>query len=245
MELIILIIPLLLFFIIRLLKPTIKGVVGEKTVSSVLYFLNASDYKVINNVVLKSNDITSQIDHVVISDFGIFVIETKNYKGWIFGHENSEYWTQVIYNHKNKFYNPIRQNLGHIKALKNCLNNYPDLKYKSIIVFSTDAEIKVQTVTDVVHTPILLKTIKSYSQANLSKNDQENIFNRIKESNLIESYNKREHVKSINKRVANRKQSIQQNKCPVCGNGLIERQGKFGRFLGCKSYPNCKFTHKM
>lgn len=71
----------------------IFGGVGEKTTSSILLFLDKSKYKVINNVVLKSGDKTSQIDHIVISDYGIFVIETKNYKGWILGSENSEYWT--------------------------------------------------------------------------------------------------------------------------------------------------------
>lgn len=58
-----------------------KGIIGEKTTSSILLFLDKSNYKVINNVVLKSGNKTSQIDHIVISDYGIFVIETKNYKG--------------------------------------------------------------------------------------------------------------------------------------------------------------------
>ena len=87
-----------LFF--ALFKARIKGAIGEKTISAILYFLDKSKYKVINNVVLKNNEITSQIDHLIISDFGIFVIETKNYKGWILGNENSEYWTQVIYKKK-------------------------------------------------------------------------------------------------------------------------------------------------
>lgn len=56
------------------------------------------------------------IDHVVISKYGVFVIETKNYRGWIIGNEKSEYWTQVIYKRKERLYNPIKQNYGHIKA---------------------------------------------------------------------------------------------------------------------------------
>jgi len=100
-----LVIALLLFLFllfIGLFKTRIKGKIGEKTIATVLSFLNKSQYKVINNIVLKTGGRTSQIDHLVISDFGIFVIETKNYKGWILGNEHSDYWTQVIYKRRER-----------------------------------------------------------------------------------------------------------------------------------------------
>ncbi len=109
-----LIIALLLFLFILfigLFKTRIKGKIGEKTIATVLKFLNTSNYKVINNIVLKTGEKTTQIDHLVISDFGIFVIETKNYKGWILGNEYSYYWSQVIYKRRERIYNPIKQNL--------------------------------------------------------------------------------------------------------------------------------------
>jgi hypothetical protein len=74
---------------------------------------------------------TTQIDHIVVSNYGIFVIETKNYKGWIMGNEYDEYWRQVIYKRKEKLYNPIKQNYGHILALKGVLKNFSDLNYIS------------------------------------------------------------------------------------------------------------------
>lgn len=98
---------LIIFFLLIILsnfyKSKIKGIIGEKTVSSILNLLDKSEYKIINDVVLKAGNTTTQIDHLVISNFGIFVIETKNYKGWILGYENSEYWTQVIFKRKEKF----------------------------------------------------------------------------------------------------------------------------------------------
>ena len=97
MEFIISIILILVIFIYRLYIPKIKGIIGEKSISSILFFLDNSKYIVINNVVLKKGNNYAQIDHLVISDFGIFVIETKNFKGWIVGNENSEYWTQIIF----------------------------------------------------------------------------------------------------------------------------------------------------
>ncbi|MDY0987174.1 NERD domain-containing protein [Flavobacterium sp. CFBP9031] len=245
MELILLIAVFLLILIFGFFKTKIKGIVGEKTVSSVLYFLNKSDYKVINNIVLKRGEVTAQIDHVVISSFGIFVIETKNYKGWIVGHENSEYWTQVLYKYKTKFYNPIFQNAGHIRALKSCLNEYSGLEYVSVIVFSTKAEIKIDTSVDVINVYRLIRTIKKYSTINLSKDEKNSIFERINASNIIDSFNKREHINYIKRRIRNREKKIKENKCPLCGNNLVERRGQFGSFFGCKSYPRCKFTERM
>lgn len=245
MELVLLIIFFALFFIFSLFKAKIKGIIGEKTVSAMLNLLDKSDYKIINNILLKTGELTSQIDHVVISSFGIFVIETKNYKGWIFGYENSEYWTQVIYKYKKKFYNPIRQNSGHIRTLKSCLKEYPDLEYKSIIVFSTKADIKIDTQIDVINVYSLLRTIKNCSAVNLSGGDMDNIFQKINAACLIDSFSRREHVSSIKQRMSHRQKTIQEKKCPRCGNNLAERKGEFGSFSGCKSYPRCKFTQKL
>ena len=106
---------LFIFFVIvcitfRILQPKIKGYLGEKSVALILSFLPSDKYKIINDVLVKSNNRTIQIDHIVISIYGMFVIETKNYKGWITGSDNSEYWTKNVFGNKYKFYNPIRQN---------------------------------------------------------------------------------------------------------------------------------------
>lgn len=119
--------------IFKLFLPRIKGFFGEKSVALLLSRLDSEKYKVINNIMLQVGDRTTQIDHVVVSNYGIFVIETKNYKGWIFGNEFSDYWTQVIYKRKEKLYNPVRQNYGHIQALKQILSEYADVNYISIV----------------------------------------------------------------------------------------------------------------
>ena len=238
---------LFLFGLILLItfSKRIKGLVGEKTISSILLLLDKTEYKVINNIVLKSGAVTTQIDHLIISDFGIFVIETKNFKGWIFGGENTEYWQQVIFKSKIKFYNPIRQNHRHINALKTCLKEYPNLKYKSIIVFSTRATIKVNTSTDVIYSYQLLPFIKNYQEKNLSIDDKEIIFRKIKSDNLINTFDKQKHIKSIKNRIQKREKLINENTCPNCDDNLIRRNGKFGDFLGCKSYPKCKFIRNI
>jgi hypothetical protein len=78
-----LIFSIILAIILRIYGPTIKGYFGEKSVSFFLSRLDPGKYKVINNIMLKIDGRTSQIDHVVVSNYGIFVIETKNYNGWI------------------------------------------------------------------------------------------------------------------------------------------------------------------
>lgn len=94
---------------------------GERLTANELNFARLFGYsgKVLRNVyVPKDNGETSEIDVVFITRKGIFVIESKNYSGWIFGDEKSRYWTAMLPNReKNKFYNPIMQNRSHIKWL--------------------------------------------------------------------------------------------------------------------------------
>ncbi|PFC06082.1 nuclease-related domain-containing protein, partial [Bacillus cereus] len=61
---------------------------------------------------------TTQIDHIVIAETGVFVVETKNYEGWIYGNEKAARWTQGIFRKKSSFQNTFRQNYKHIKAIE-------------------------------------------------------------------------------------------------------------------------------
>ena len=245
MEFLILILFFLAFLFFGLYKSKIKGVIGEKSISSILYFLDKSKYKVINDIVLKKGTKTSQIDHIVISDFGIFVIETKNYKGWIVGNEKSEHWTQVLFKRKKIFYNPIKQNLGHINVLKTYLSKYPSINYIPIVVFLSKSDIKVKTTHDIINSRQLIQTIKKYNEINIEKKEKEDIYKIINETNLVDTYDKTEHIKSIKKLIQKRKSDIQDNKCPQCGGKLVLRNGKYGKFLGCTTYPRCEFIRNI
>ncbi len=138
-NIIIIILILSVFFITK--SPTWKGRIGEIKVSLRLKALG-NDYVVLNDILISQSEYSSQIDHLVISRFGIFVIETKNYKGWIFGNEKSEHWMQILYKHKHTFRNPIKQNWSHVYALKSLLSQYKSIKYFPIVVFSNNAELK-------------------------------------------------------------------------------------------------------
>ena len=135
------IILVVLSFLLGLYRPIWKGKISESLVNHKLESLT-EEYVVMNNVLLKSNGYSTQIDHLVVSPYGVFVIETKGYKGWIMGHENSEYWTQVVFRSKHKFYSPIRQNEGHIRFIRRLLKN-DSIKFIPIVVFNNDATLNL------------------------------------------------------------------------------------------------------
>ena len=78
-------------------EPEIKGSIGEKKAAAVLSGLPQQQYRLLNDVMLQTAYGTTQIDHIVVSVYGIFVIETKNYKGWITGSEYGEHWIKNMY----------------------------------------------------------------------------------------------------------------------------------------------------
>lgn len=122
-DLLIIVVVIALVIVSRLYSATIKGYIGELKVNLRLKLLGSQFILMPNLLLDNGNGNTSQIDHVVLSEYGIFVIETKNYTGWIFGNEKSDNWLQVIFKERHYFRNPIKQNLSHIYALKkSCLN---------------------------------------------------------------------------------------------------------------------------
>lgn len=235
---------LLLSFLFRLFQHKIRGFFGEKSVAFFLSRLDQNQYKVIHNLMLSSQGRTSQIDHVVISNYGIFVIETKNYQGWITGTETSDYWTQTIYRKKEKLRNPIKQNFGHIQALKANLTEYPDILYIPIVVFTLRANLKVKTTSHVVYTTHLLRTIRKYKEIVLSDTEIDDIYQKLLSLNVDSKENRKAHVQTIQNELRVKEAKIREKICPKCGGQLVTRTGKYGSFIGCSNYPKCRFVVK-
>ncbi len=97
-----------------------------------------------NHVTLKISDGTTQIDHILISRFGVFVIETKDYSGWIFANAKHANWTQVLFKAKFQFQNPIYQNYRHVRAIQELLDFLAPEIVKSVVVFTGEAEFKTE-----------------------------------------------------------------------------------------------------
>lgn len=194
---------------------------------------------------MRTNRGTTQIDHIVISIYGIFVIETKNYKGWITGSEQGEYWTQNIYGNKKSFRNPIRQNYGHRKALEQILGE--NQHFIMIVAFSEDADIKVQTQKEhVIYMKHINRCIKELSvQKWYTIEEVKAMAALIEKNRLREDKDKKEHVTTTRKKGQEDHQKLNAHICPRCGGALILRHGKYGDFYGCQNYPKCRYTMKQ
>ncbi len=129
----------------KIFTPFLKGKIGEFAVSTqAKRYLSKEKYSLLNDCTLPDEqNQTTQIDHILLSPYGIFVIETKNYKGWIFGGARQKMWTQKIYKKSFKFQNPLHQNYKHQKVLQTLLGDLVEPAWMySIVVFMPDCEFK-------------------------------------------------------------------------------------------------------
>lgn len=190
-------IPVIIFLAI-LKSPWFKGVLGEFIVNlSAKLFLDRDKYHLIKNVTLATEDGSTQIDHIIVSIYGIFVVETKNMKGWIFGSQNQKIWTQKIYKHSTKFQNPLHQNYKHVKTLQSLLGISDDQIF-SLVVFVGNSTFKTSMPENVTHGGGYIKFIKSKTFPVLSKPDVDEITAKIETERLTPLFNtNRNHVKHV------------------------------------------------
>ncbi|MBU2968252.1 NERD domain-containing protein [Pseudoalteromonas sp. C2R02] len=157
-----------LSIIVRLNSAKIKGFLAERLVNKYLGKLNTNDYTVYKNLILSlENDDLTEVDHLVVSQYGIFVIETKNYAGWIFGSQHQAKWTQQIYKKKSQFQNPLRQNYKHCLAVGKLLGLVSNIK--SVVVFTERAEFKIDMPSNVIKIGELLGHFYSFEQVKFTE----------------------------------------------------------------------------
>ncbi len=247
----------LLIHLVRYNSATQKGKRGEKHISTILSQL-PNEYTTLNDIVFRTEKGTTQIDHVVVSKYGIFAIETKNYRGEIYGNDIRQEWTQLIvtqityiktwwktytYITKNHFYNPVKQSLGHALRIKELLTEYPHVKIIPIVVFTGKAELKaVESRHHVIIANHLTDVIKQFQTVHLTDNEVHSIIGILKENNIREIVSDKQHIKNLQQSEKATKTTIKSGICPKCGGSLVKRNGKYGNFYGCSNYPKCRFT---
>lgn len=225
--------------------PWFKGVVGETIVKlAARVRLPRDTYHAIHNVTLMTEDGTTQIDHIFVSPYGIFVVETKNMKGWIFGGEFQSEWTQKIFNKSFKFQNPLRQNYKHIKALEEALD-IPSSAIHSVIVFAGESVFKTPMPANVLRGGSYASYIKSFQHRVLLESEVREAVARIESGRLHPSFKtNRQHVQQLQ----SRKSDHTDKRCHRCSSAMVLRastQGTRGPFWGCSTYPRCKATQKV
>ena len=217
----------------------LSGFMGELLVKTELNKLPKDKYVVFNDILIKSSKGTHQIDHIVISKFGIFVVEMKNYDGLITGDEYKDKWTQHLGRKKYCFNNPIHQNYGHIKALQEVLN-LEESNFVSIVCISNRAKVRVKS-KNVVQLDYINDFIKSFEKEIVKTNLVETK-ELLEAKNIKDKSARKVHVKKIKSNMKDKEIKEKNMICPKCGNKLIERSGKYGEFIGCSNYPKCKYT---
>lgn len=234
--------PLFLFAII-IQSPWFKGLMGEFVVNLFAKWkLDKDVYHLIKNVTLPTDDGTTQIDHIMVSVYGVFVVETKNLRGWIFGSPNQKTWTQKIYKHSNKFQNPLHQNYKHTKTIQSLLA-LEDSQLHSVIVFIGNSEFKTKMPENVTYGMGYIRYIQSKTETVLSPKQVIDITQAIEDGRLARTVkNHREHVKHVQTIVAEKETKTL---CPKCGSMMVLRKTKQGenkgkQFWGCSAFPQCR-----
>ena len=142
----------------------------QEVVNTLSQGLSHKDYFIFNNLIIPSlNAESTQIDHIIVSKFGIFVIETKECNGWIYAHQNRAEWP-VTYRRSSKHHirNPIWQNHGHRLAL---MQNMPFIEenFIEIVVFTGQCTFKTPDISNVVHLNKLISLIEQYATPKINE----------------------------------------------------------------------------
>ena len=197
---------IILGIFVFLKSPTGKGMIGEMLINFTVNFkLDKNKYHLIRNVTFPTEEGTTQIDHIIVSEYGIFIIETKNMAGWIYGGEKQKTWTQKIYKHTAKFQNPLHQNYKHIKTLESALE-IDIKKIFSVIVFAGNSTFKTEMPNNVIKSDKIIDYIKSKTEKIISSENVEKAINIIETGRLPRTLKTRrnhiDNVKSIIKQKA-------------------------------------------
>ncbi|KTD83167.1 MULTISPECIES: nuclease-related domain-containing protein [Paenibacillus] len=164
----------------------------------------------------KSRTGYAQIDHIVISPYCLFVIETKNYNGEIKGGRTDQQWSV---SNRYKMYNPLKQNYGHIKAVESLLKGIPKVKSVSIISFtmrcrfSIDPELRQIKSDELVIYDVELSEFISRKLLRLKAENPEPLFSQIQiqsiydqlsQANITDLAIRKLHVEKITSNTKNR-----------------------------------------
>ena len=218
----------------------LRGWFGEKiTTLNMWLSLDAKVYRRFHDVIIPAKNGTTQIDHLLVSPYGLFIVETKNIKGWIFGSENQSKWTQSLYGKMYSFQNPTHQTFRQKKILCEYLSLSESIIH-TVIYFVGDCKFKTNLPANVINSG-LGRYIKQFTSRILLPEEINHVVGTLEKHVSESSLATRDHVRSLHERHSST------TVCPNCGANLVERTAKKGpnagsKFLGCDNYPRCRFT---
>lgn len=197
----------------------LKGWFGEKkTAFNIWLSLDKQTYKRFHNLIIPSSNGTTQLDHLIVSPYGLFIIETKNKSGWIFGDENQAKWTQVLYKKKYSFQNPLRQAFRQKKVLATFLSVDESL-IRTIVYFVGDCKFKTKLPSNVLKSGVG-RYIKRFKDQLLHIDEKERILKKLEQHSSRSTLSNKDHIRSLRER--HNSTTI----CPKCGSKLKLRTAK-------------------
>jgi restriction system protein len=221
----------------------LKGWLGElKTGLKLSISLNSDVYRRYHDVIIPSGNGTTQIDHLIVSPFGVFIVETKNLKGWIYGDAYQETWTQAIYRSKHQFQNPLRQTYRQKKVLSEFFG-IDENKIHPVISFVGKCKFKTEMPPNVLKTGVG-SYIEGFQDRVITDEELDRFEDLINELKSDSQLTLDEHIQSLKDRHSSTVT------CPKCGAALVERETRNGpnagsRFLGCETYPRCRYSREL
>ena len=241
---IIAIIGIIVAIIVKRNMTQVVGFAGEFWVQKELNKL-PGEYLFLSDVMLEVDGKTTQIDHIVFSKYGIFVIETKQRNTYITGNEHDKYWIVKAGRKKHYMYNPIHQNYGHKKAIEKILG-LDDNQVIDIVCVSGQANLRIKS-NKVVRVERLVDRILFEKEEKIE--DYVSMAHRINAMNIVDKNYRKQHIEDIKENINNNNEELRKevvmNRCPRCGNELVIRKGKTGEFIGCLSFPKCRYTKEI
>jgi restriction system protein len=201
--------------------------------------LPGNEYHHFRNIVIPSDRGTTEVDHLIVSRFGIFVVELKDRSGWILGNAADAFWTSVHFKRQFRFQNPLHQNFGHLKALEKLLGVHPRVLF-GIVVFRGSFRFKTP-IPDGVLCHRYRSWVASHQDVVLDATQVDAALRTLRENAQQGWIAGMKHARSVRARYAS------ETNCPKCGGELRLRTQKKGskpgsQFLGCSNYPSCRFT---
>lgn len=239
---------------------TSKGSYGEYLTWNCLKALNGYKKFLFNCYIPKNNGETTEIDVIMLHESGIYVFESKNYSGWIFGTETQQSWTQTLPNghgrsRKEHFFNPVLQNKVHLKWLCQYLDQDISL-FRSYIVFSNRCTLKKITLTSgqhhVLKRPDLFSSVSAAAKdcfGCLTPETIDHLYRKLLPLTQVENTVKTAHIRNLQKK-SHPVSADETMICPFCRGKLVLRVAKNGKyagnhFLGCSNFPKCRYTRNI
>ncbi|WP_245890155.1 nuclease-related domain-containing protein [Rummeliibacillus pycnus] len=225
-----------------------KGELGEYKINIQLDQF-PKNYKYHSDLLIKNGKSStgySQIDHVIITPYGIFVIETKNYQGTIYGEKNRKTW---LINGKFKMMNPLLQNYGHMQAIKDEIDKKFHEHFISIVSFTKRCTLKIDpnlqkiqsnelVIYDILLSEVINRKIAIlkmlHNQPVLTNDEIEKIYNTLSQSNVLDPSIRKQHVEKI---ITNKENddTAAKNKCVICKKPVSNKVQSY-----CLSNPKFK-----